>query len=291
MNMPNGRQPLGQPSLVAIALLFISLSLVWLGVNAIWGLTSPSPTAASQWMSNFAPLTYWFGCSLALLALIGFTSGFFTKQNLVVPVSMLMAFVIGVAGAEYAQIWVDPQGPIVHRLFVLYAAIPMIGVWLAFPQHRAQYPLRIGAWTQRNSRWPLFVTALFIAAIAVLCVRLAIDLNLLSDEWWPHPATIVALSALNGFTEELLFRGLIFSALAIAVGLRWGIILQALLFGFIHLGSSEAWIGELFAAIYLVPLGAYFAFAAYKRNGLAWVVGIHALLDVGSLSLLSMSQG
>ena len=291
MDINNSKPQLSQPSLAVVALLLVALSLVWLGVNAIWGLTSSSLTVASQWMSNFAPLGYWFGCSLALLALMAVTSSFFKDQHMLVPISMLMAYVVGVAGAEYAQNWIGPQGPILHRLFMLYAALPMIGVWLAFPQHRARYPLRIGDWSNGNSRWPLVVTILFVVAIAILCTRLAIDLNLLSDDWWPQTATIVALSTLNGFTEELLFRGLIFPALAIAVGLRWGIILQALLFGFIHLGSSEAWIGELFAAIYLVPLGAYFAFAVYKRNGLAWVSGIHALLDVASLSLLAMSQG
>lgn len=291
MGEPKSYHIEGAADVAGPIVLLIGLAFVWTGVNAFWGLTGASQTAASHLLASIAPLEFWATCSLAILILFAAISAKFSDQRMLIPFCMMIAYVAGVGGAEYAQNWIDPKGPILHRLFYLYTAFPMIAVWFAFPERRAQYPLRIGGWSAKNPKWPLSAAVIFFVAIAILFIRLAMDLGYVSFDRWPQSGTIVALSTLNGFTEELLFRGLMFPALVVAVGLRWGIILQALLFGFIHLGSSQAWIGELIAALYLVPLGAFFAYGAYARNGLAWVAGLHAAIDVIGLSLIRLPHG
>lgn len=276
----------GRPSPVILLLTVVVLVNAWIGVNAVWGLTSVTPTAASAVMSDLWPLEVWVAIALSVIGAIAAGGWRSRERGLFVASTMLATYVLGVLVSQLAQDWIDPQGPLLDRLFYLYGAVPMLVTCYALRRDRLHVLLRVGAWRIESPSWPLALKIAAAVGAAIVCLRLAAEVAGPPGDGWPRSVTIVALSLVNGVTEELLFRGLIFVALIPAVGLRLAIVLQALLFGFSHVGSSPAWIGELISAVVLVPLGALFAWAAYRRHGIGWVAGVHALLDIVGLSLL-----
>ncbi len=56
----------------AVFLSILALLLVaWLGVNAAWGMASPSATLISRWEQRLLPLRWWLGAAVVGLAAAG----------------------------------------------------------------------------------------------------------------------------------------------------------------------------------------------------------------------------
>ena len=100
-------------------------------------------------------------------------------------------------------------------------------------------------------------------------------------EWF---ATILGLSVLNGFAEELLFRGLLLIPLVGLLGSNRGNWFQAAFFGFHHWGASSDIIAGLPMAIILTLLGVLFGKSVLATRGISWAIVFHIFLDIASLS-------
>jgi membrane protease YdiL (CAAX protease family) len=85
----------------------------------------------------------------------------------------------------------------------------------------------------------------------------------------------------NGFTEELMCRGLLLPPLRSAAGTAWAVVIQGLLFGLIHLGGAvpeEG--GDLLMAVAAsialnVPMGVALGVIAVRTGSLALPTAIH----------------
>lgn len=109
----------------------------------------------------------------------------------------------------------------------------------------------------------------------------------------PQTAPILAFSALvvAPIAEELFFRGFVFPALAKRVGLWAGIVLSAVLFGFVHLNQTETLLGGVLLLARLVPLGMLFAWLYHWRGTLVIPIIVHAVFNAASVALLLAGIG
>lgn len=88
---------------------------------------------------------------------------------------------------------------------------------------------------------------------------------------WP----VTSLALFTGFSEELLFRGVIQQAAVRSLGAGFGIGYGALLYGIMHAGLHS---GQ--QVVYAVLVGAFFGFAAYRTRSLLGVVLAHTVTAV-----------
>lgn len=84
-----------------------------------------------------------------------------------------------------------------------------------------------------------------------------------------------------GVTEELLFRGLVYRALEDWRGLRAAIWGSSLAFGLFHL-PSQGWLGLLGTGL----IGLVFAVIRWRAGGIAGLIIVHGLIDLGAVVLL-----
>ena len=119
------------------------------------------------------------------------------------------------------------------------------------------------------------VAALFGAgAIAVLLKEIGVQPHRSSlvdplQRGWLTSLVIVFIAVIGApFVEELFFRGLLMSGLVSRLGAAIGIIGQAILFGLVHLGPTDAR-GNLGVFLMIAPLGAMLGVLRYgfKRLG------------------------
>jgi len=75
-------------------------------------------------------------------------------------------------------------------------------------------------------------------------------------------------------TEELYFRGFLFLLLAKLVGVRFGVLLSSLAFGFIHWPLGRAFLSAIF--------GAYLAILLWESRSLVFAIVGHAFLNSGA---------
>ena len=123
--------------------------------------------------------------------------------------------------------------------------------------------------------------------VSLLCgfsILLGRNLTYLATNMPVEPKMISIVSILGdiffyfglvGFTEELLFRGLIYRALEDWHGARLAIWGSAIAFGLYHLGSQGA-LGAFGTAI----LGLLFAVIRWRSGGIAGLVITHGLIDL-----------
>ncbi|MEX0658527.1 MAG: type II CAAX endopeptidase family protein [Egibacteraceae bacterium] len=109
----------------------------------------------------------------------------------------------------------------------------------------------------------------------------------------PQTAPILVFSALvvAPIAEELFFRGFVFPALVKRVGLWAGIVLSALIFGFVHLNQTEDLLGGALLLARLVPLGMLFAWLYHWRGTLVIPIIVHAVFNAASVALLLTGLG
>lgn len=97
--------------------------------------------------------------------------------------------------------------------------------------------------------------------------------------FWPYAAAICLFFGIsNGLAEEYLFRRLVQVQLVGFLGPAWGVVAQALFYGFIHLGPSSRPSGPV-GALVMTALGWFLGKSAQDTGGLAVAAAVHALVD------------
>ena len=99
---------------------------------------------------------------------------------------------------------------------------------------------------------------------------LAADLSL-QAVWWPA----LSLLLFTGFSEELLFRGVLQTAAVRALGARWGIVTVALLFGILHIGWQSA-----LDVAFVTVVGLFFGWAVYRTRSILGVTFAHGIANI-----------
>ena len=93
-------------------------------------------------------------------------------------------------------------------------------------------------------------------------------------------ADFALISLVGGLGEELLFRGLIQSALCNWLGLAAGLVLASLIFGLVHLITPTY-------AVVATVVGAYFGWLAIAFDNLLPAIVAHAVYDFVALAYLT----
>jgi membrane protease YdiL (CAAX protease family) len=87
----------------------------------------------------------------------------------------------------------------------------------------------------------------------------------------------------NGFSEEFLMRGMLFSHLRAFMSKEWGLVTQALLFGLFHFDAGErhGWALEGAAVIAMnAPIGYFLGLMALRARSVVFTGLIHATMDM-----------
>jgi membrane protease YdiL (CAAX protease family) len=104
---------------------------------------------------------------------------------------------------------------------------------------------------------------------------------------WQHAFdSFVFNSYLSGMMEELMFRAILLRILGRAFGLRWGLVLSAVLFGFAHLTHGD-WL-----AVVGISINAGLTMGLlYMATGSIWMpIGLHTAWDFTEDSLLGVNS-
>ncbi len=274
------------------------LLLTWLAVNATWGLTSPRDTLVSGLERQVAPLAAWVAAPALALFVVAALAARRRDRGLLAISAMLLAYLLGVVFSRYAKLAIDPTGGIplrgladgaralVERGFILLPALPMLGVGLFF--YREELPLRFGDWSARAGSGPgsqtwgrsmLWVLALIGLPCFLLLQSTVGFAPIRSGSLWPALVPVILLALFNAFSEELLFRGLIQTPLVEDLGVRPGLILQAVFFAIHHWGASPSIAGGAPLALLLFFAAWWMGLAVVATRGLGWAIAFHAILD------------
>ncbi len=267
------------------------LVATWLGVNAVWGLTSPQDTLVSALERRVAPLAAWVAGPALVLTLTAAVASRRHGRGLLAIAAMLLAYLLGVAISRYAKLWVDPTGGIpirtfadggralFERSFLLIPALPMLVV-VGFLCRR-ELPLRCGDWTAGNWRRSLLWALLGVGLPGFLLMQSTVGFGpLRSGTLWPALLPILALALLNASAEELLFRGLIQTPLVAGLGAGWGVLLQAAFFAIHHWGASPSPIAGAPMVLLLFFAALWMGRSVLDTRGLAWAIAFHTTLDL-----------
>lgn len=280
------------------------LLATWLGVNAVWGLTGPRDTLLSGIERQVAPLAVWVAIPMMGLVLVAWLAGRRRERGLLAASTMLLAYLAGVVVSRCAKLAVDPAGGIpledladagralFERSFLLIPALPMLVVGyllcreelpFRFGDWRAKLPRRASAETTEGSRtwrdatlWALLLVGLPGFVLMQSTVGFA---PVKTGTLWPALFPVLALALLNGFAEELLFRGLIQTALVSYLGAQWAVLLQAIFFAIHHWGASPSLIAGAPMALLLVLAAVWMGRSVLATHGLGWAVCFHVMLD------------
>ncbi len=151
-----------------------------------------------------------------------------------------------------------------------------------------------------RSRWVDFGWGplIWLAAIAVQILLggliVALDVPTVSNtegmsELNGRPAEIgvliFAAVVLAPIVEELVFRGLLLRSLARVMRAPWAILIQAFLFGLLHL-NPEAGIANLGLVVILTGVGAVFGTAAHRLGRIGPTIIAHAIFNGVVLALV-----
>jgi membrane protease YdiL (CAAX protease family) len=156
-----------------------------------------------------------------------------------------LAMLMGILGVRPAAIWW-------RRPTIPIARLSVLGFFVAGP-----LGLLLGAAIAR----PYFRT---------------FDLNL-SDPMALVPGLIFSLS--NAITEEVIYRGAFMAFAGKVIGLRWALILQAVVFGLSHAGAH--FLGSPVLVVVAIGIGGYIAgLLTLKTRSLMMPIAIHAAIDL-----------
>jgi uncharacterized protein len=150
-------------------------------------------------------------------------------------------------------------------------------------------------WSVALPHWPASFTPYFIGIALALTITLVDTLllspivsigfqgfgPLLSVSVLSVVVTLVGLVIQTGF-EELLFRGLIMQFLMrIAAWVPFAIVIQALLFGAMHLTNVVAWHGNIWGIAPYVLAGGAYGYAAWRTGSLLIPAALHFVNNAG----------
>jgi membrane protease YdiL (CAAX protease family) len=290
--------------------IFGLLITTWLGINAIWSLTSPKDTLISSWLRVLMSLENWVVGTMALLvgaAVLNIVRKQKVKQGVV---GMLLAYCAGVFVSRYAYVAVNPTGGVPlqtfadviyyfwQRSFFLMPAIPMLVVYLLLKKRDDWHFFRWGdwkvatrvfapdeekqTWRKQLFRWLLFA-ALPLAVLMQLMVGLA---PILTGKLFLFFVPIISMAFFNAFSEELIFRGFMQQALIDSIGPGSGIWLQGLFFGIHHWGTSPG--GNIVMGLPIAMITAFWGIvwgkSVFETKGLGWAICCHMFVDAAFFS-------
>jgi len=292
-----------KPRLVRVALLLL---VTWVGINAVWGVTSARDTLVSSWLDGVLPLDVWvWAAGIALTAATFFTAAF-RRIGLLAVSSMLAAYFGGVLFSRLAYAEIEPRGGIPidalsdllnftwERSFILYPAIPMLLVYWLMKPGDVGYPLRFGSWNVRTrvlrsgeaqKTWNVHMLEWILLVVLPLAIVMQISVGfgpITSGRIFVFLIPVLYMAFFNAFSEELIFRGLLQPTLIRYVGPAFGIWLQGIFFGIHHWGSSP--VPSFPMTVVIVFLGVIWGKSAYETRGLGWAVVAHMLVDFSFFS-------
>ena len=94
---------------------------------------------------------------------------------------------------------------------------------------------------------------------------------------WLSLIGTLAGAFVSAFSQELIFRGVLYRITEEWLGLWWALVVSALLFGLIHLTSTSA---TIFSAIAIALQAGVLLGAAYALTGRLWMaIGLHTMWD------------
>jgi membrane protease YdiL (CAAX protease family) len=166
-----------------------------------------------------------------------------------------------------------------HRLFpvkaydrvVFYLLVPGLVIVPLFRQTPADYGFRIGRW-RRGLLWVAAGWAL-MALVLALAARIPAVQDYYQQKAPESIGRLIALSAVDLFAWEFMWRGFLLFGLARVLGPGPAIWLQAVPFAFMHLVKPEV---EAFSAIFG---GAAFGFVAWQTRSFLYPFLIHWFMD------------
>jgi len=175
------------------------------------------------------------------------------------------------AGALTRQLGLDP------RLFIVLADVPLLLVGAAVLARRGG--LRgAGIRPQPWGRAFGLTALLFLPAVVTLALALRFG-----GSWAPAEIlTFALLALLVGLTEEVLFRGLAYSALR-RLGVTRAALGSALIFGLLHLlnvAQGAGFVVTVLQVVYAFALGSAFAAGLEAGGRLTPLVAAHAATDL-----------
>jgi hypothetical protein len=127
----------------------------------------------------------------------------------------------------------------------------------------------------------------FLLLCALTAMLWCLGLYHVQANHWQHVFdSFVFNSYLSGMMEELMFRAILLRILARAFGLRWGLVLSAVVFGLAHLTHGD-WLAVVGIAINAgLTLG-----LLYMATGSIWMsIGMHTAWDFTEDSLLGVNS-
>ena len=280
----------------------MALISTWLGVNAIWGLSSSSHTVVSGVLARLGRLDTIVAFFFALLILAAFV----THRSRIAfseLMTMLLAFLVGTALSRHTQAIapLDSLGggwlqTLAHRSLLPVTALPMLAVYAWTRQSDDLPTLRLGTWTRRSrlfpdddvpKAWSRYFGYFALAIVIPLGLLMQASVGfrpLTSGALWPALAPLSALALLNSVSEELLFRGLLLVPLVRLLGVGPGIWAQGIFFGIHHLGSSPGPVATLVSTGATVMLGVLWGRRVVETRGIGWAIAAHALVDLAFFS-------
>ncbi len=232
-----------------------------------WLVRRPAPEDRLRATGATAPLWAWYAVAGATLA---------------------WAFLYGFAfGGTYGGVRVPGLTPAIADLARWWPAPGIDGTTLLNFASLAAAPaallLALGA---RPRELGLCAPAPGTRAASAACLLLPLALvgwALARGKLTAGPLLVAAAHSLlsNGFTEELMCRGLLLAPLRTALGAAWAVVIQGLLFGLVHVGGAipEEGGDPLTAAAASValntPMGVALGVIAVRTGSLALPTGIH----------------
>jgi hypothetical protein len=158
---------------------------------------------------------------------------------------------------------------------IVWGATRFVAWQLDLPRHRVELRLERGNLPYHLG---LLIGGTCLAAVPVVWFTLPVMGTMLS--WWALLMVLVVLFLCTGFIEELVFRGVLQSAVS-SHSAVWGVVYPALMFGLLYSG-----LGPWSTVLFLVLMGVIFGAIVQSGGALIDVVFLHGLTRLVALGML-----
>gem|GEM_PF-1122905 len=179
-----------------------------------------------------------------------------------------------------------------HRCYQYIPIAILIIVLFPTGRERLESLVKAGNWNiltgildSKNPRsWEGVVRRIGLMTLCLAVIALLLRLKLhnlmrpFEDQAVLFPSNV--LGAVNNcFIEELIFRGIFLSVFVKALGVRWGVFLQALLFGLVHFPSFNP-LHYLAKVVVFTFLGWLFGRASVETGGIKTSWCLHSIIVI-----------
>lgn len=205
----------------------------------------------------------------------------------------LLARVVVVAATltvvAFGVVWHSAAGPALQRVGALVGfpndtAVPNFIVYVLIPAALlfalGAKPIELGLTAWRKGGWYALLAAFVLPTVLIVI-------------WFSKGHATIGLLAFtlarnflsNGFSEEFLMRGVTLSHLRAFLSKEWAVVLQAVLFGLLHLGGTIGdehgkWTLAIANVVALnAPMGYFLALIALRARSVVLPGLIHMTLD------------